>query len=158
MPGIVSLVFLGMDWVIGIIYRGSGLSLGWTLYAAAEDFVFFTAGSELLLMFCIGMLWAMVSDKAKVYISGRGKVTRMDYKPPSPTNTSTQIANSMYEQRLLRTNGQTNEPKSTQIVGYAKMWKVKHGSYPSPTKVADVFHTSKGYVSDVLKKEFDDYS
>lgn len=55
-------VFLIADWMIGIYYRGIsiGLTGSWLAWTAIEDFVFFTAGSELLILFAAGVLWSMV--------------------------------------------------------------------------------------------------
>ena len=56
----ISLIFLAVDWGIGVYFRGYGLPLTWLAYAAVEDFVFFTLGSEVLLVVSFGMVMALI--------------------------------------------------------------------------------------------------
>lgn len=59
--GYISIAFLLYDWAIGIYYRTNFLSLdwGWSVYAAVQDFIFFTAGSDILITLLITVLPSM---------------------------------------------------------------------------------------------------
>jgi hypothetical protein len=50
------LFFLLVDWGIGIYYRNPNQGWEWLVYAAIEDLIFFTFGSEVLLVISVGMV------------------------------------------------------------------------------------------------------
>lgn len=58
--GLSSFMFLGIDWFIGVYFRAHDLPLNWQIYAAVEDFIFFTVGSEVLVMLSFGMVTALI--------------------------------------------------------------------------------------------------
>lgn len=62
--GLLALGFLVFDWAIGIYYRSSFLTLApaWIAWAAAEDLVYFTVGSEVLIALSVGTLGALLPD------------------------------------------------------------------------------------------------
>ena len=89
--GLGSMFFLAVDWGIGAYYRSAGftLSVGWNTYAVAEDFIFFTVGSEVLLALCgsitislvvpaVKQTWSMVLNALSEH-GEAGKLTKSHY-------------------------------------------------------------------------------
>lgn len=146
--------FLLIDWSIGVYYRGFGLEPKWIIYAAVEDLVFFTAGSELLIMFAAGVLYTMLVPKIKGFFFSDYSPTRKD------SGNSKKNANLPIMQRNLqpktseRTSERTN--KKDQIAQFIENHKKQYGSFPSTKTIEEKFSTSRGYGSDVLNT-FDDY-
>lgn len=174
MPFIVSTVFLLTDLVIGVLYRSDvgSVGLGWTIYSIIEDLVFFTAGSEILLMFCFGTLYAMIQPKVVALWDSRGntsgranKIVNKDKLPNKidlqaifqGDRTNERTRTKGFKPANRKTNAANDPFKKDKIIHAAKHWKNQHGSYPSVTKLAEMYGTSKGYVSDVMSAEFDDY-
>lgn len=66
--GYISLAFLVYDWGIGIYYRTNyfSLDLNWTIYAAVQDLIFFTAGSDILITLLASVLPGLYINSIKL--------------------------------------------------------------------------------------------
>lgn len=169
----MSMFFLFVDWGTGVYYRGGGFEIGsgWFWYAVVEDFVFFTVGSEVLIMLCAGTLWTMFTS---LFLPSLKKSIFSENKPTLQNNMQNVLQQKgglfSKKQKIMinpganlpneRTNERTNEQlkhKKDQIILYAKHHKNKHGSYPSTKVIEELFQTSRGNASDILKSAFEDY-
>jgi len=174
-------VFLVADWMIGIYYRGIsiGLTGSWIAWTAVEDFVFFTAGSELLIMFTAGVLWNMIFPlsefKERIRSLFSETINLFDKTQNrlhnQPVRQTTNFANKNQVQPImqLRTNVPSERTNSEQrtyerptlpnegssdirdkIIVYAKDHKTRFGGYPGPSRVAKQLNCSRSYASEVL--------